>query len=104
MESITANPKLLVALLFSFIGFILSIIGILNYRKAKNSICWPTAIGTILTSDVKKETSSSSNNGTVTTYKPEICYSYKVEGVESSQIESDLYSIIKVALPPKHLH
>jgi hypothetical protein len=82
MESIIANPKLLVTLLFSFIGLILSIIGILNYLKAKNSITWPTAVGTILTSDVKKETSSSSNNGTVTTYKPEICYSYKVEGIE----------------------
>jgi hypothetical protein len=71
MEGITASPKLLVALIFSFTGLILSIIGILNYLKAKNSITWPTAVGTILTTDVKKETSSSSNNGTVTTYKPE---------------------------------
>lgn len=78
MDFITQNSKIIITLSFLVIGLILLLFSIYYYLKAKKSVNWPTTEGTILTSNVLKETSNTSDNNRSTLYKAEICYSYNV--------------------------
>jgi hypothetical protein len=75
MKDIIHNPELFMPLIVSFFGFILLLIGIYYYRKAKQTLNWYTTIGTIINSRVK--TNQDSEHGT--TYESEISYSFTVE-------------------------
>jgi Protein of unknown function (DUF3592) len=72
----------LLLVVFSVISAYLIYSGIRNRSTARASETWPVAGGTVLSSDVASRVSRQKNSSTVTYYKPQIRYGYKVAGTE----------------------
>ena len=78
---------LVICIIFALVGFGLAGFGASIFVNARQSTSWPTAKGTILTSDVNKSThrgttnvGNSGGSQTVTSYKAAISYEYSVNG------------------------
>jgi len=67
-------------LIFVAVGFGLFWKGTSDMELAKQSESWPIAEGKIISSEITRKTSSSSNGGSSTTYHAEVSYQYTAEG------------------------
>lgn len=65
---------------FVLIGAILIFVTIRAKRKIAESQKWPTALGTILSSEVRRSVSHDSDGDTTTSYQPVVKYTYSVFG------------------------
>lgn len=80
------DPGLLMRLfgiLFTFCGIGTILYGIRTRRLQQQSLSWPPAKGTILSSEVKIETQTShrgSHPSTFTFYRPSVTYNYEYQG------------------------
>ena len=79
IDRIFENSNLSVAILSSLIGLVITLIGFYYLFKSKESKSWDSTEGEILTSDVIKEFNNNSEGNNLM-YKPEICYSFSVNG------------------------
>jgi hypothetical protein len=80
MGEILDNGLLMFSLIIGFIGLVLLMVALVSLQKARKTELWGQTKGKVLESDVVKGLRTSSDNTRTTTYRPEICYQYEVNG------------------------
>ena len=68
--------------IFTLIGVILLVVAIVSRKKAQKAKSWPTAQGTVISSEVRTHQDISSDDGhSSTSYEPLVKYSYTVNNI-----------------------
>ena len=80
MGEILDNGLLMFSLIIGFIGMVLLIAAMVSLQRARKTELWGQTTGKVLESDVVKSFRTTDSNTRTTTYRPEVCYKYEVDG------------------------